>query len=89
MSGGVEFFQKGIFPVNIRYLDKENILYTIKTNPGSIKVDDAILLMDEFEKELERSYLDIKVICKYDEELANKICYDLYIPLLKPSLFHI
>ena len=79
---GRVFFQDGYFPVNIRTIDINNVLFNIKTNPGSYSKDDIIKLMDEFELSLDNSYDTIRVIYKYDTVIANNICYELYMPLL-------
>jgi predicted nucleotidyltransferase len=79
---GKIFFQSGIFPVNIRKYDLDDILFKIKTTPGIYNKEDILSLMDMYEKNLIESYNNIKVIYEYDKNVANKICYDLYMPIL-------
>jgi len=79
---GQTFFQKGYFPVNIRLVDISGRLMSIKTHPENYSKDDIILLMDDYEKWLERSYKDVKAKFKYDVDVANDICYKLYVPIL-------
>ena len=83
---GTVFFQDGYFPVNITSVDTSGLLFNIKTNPGKYTKDDVIKLMDEYETRLENSYNTIKIIYKYDDDIANNLCYDLYMPILKNHL---
>lgn len=76
------FFQDGRFPVNIRNESGGDLLFDIKINPGNYNKDRAILLMDEFERKLDASYANIKVVYSYNDEIANQICFDLYYPIL-------
>jgi len=79
---GEVFFQTGIFPVNIREYDKNDVLFKIKNNPQNYKIDKVNELLVEYENRLNVSYNSIKVIYYYDSNTANKICYDLYMPIL-------
>jgi predicted nucleotidyltransferase len=82
---GSEFFQTGNFPVNVRRLNLGcgDLLYEIKTHPEHYPKAKIIDLMDLFEKRLEVSYKEIKIEYKYNLELANRLCYELYMPILK------
>jgi predicted nucleotidyltransferase len=80
---GAHFFQTGIFPVNIRELDKDNLLYSIKTTPENFTINDAIKYMNIYEKFLHESYRNIKVIYSYNNKIANSFCFKLYYPSLK------
>ncbi len=79
---GKVMFQTGTFPVNIRSYDPNDLLYSIKTKPELYTKDNAIKLMDEYQKMLTKSYDEIKYNYKYDIDIANKICYDLYVPVI-------
>ena len=79
---GEQFFQTGVFPVNIKNLREWDLLFDIKCNPKNYKKEQIIQLMDEYEEKLNKSYQNIKIVFKYDEKIANKICYDLYFPIL-------
>lgn len=79
------FFQDGVFPVNVRSLPEGDLLYSIKTNPGKYSKEDASKLMDEYERLMKESYDSIKVVYEYNEDIANKLCYDLYMPILDPN----
>ena len=79
---GKEFFQSGVFPVNIRTFDRDNLLFNIKINPGQFNLEFAVKIMDSFEAEMVASFDNKKVDFRYNEDLANKICYDLYMPIL-------
>lgn len=80
---GKIFFQTGVFPVNITEYDKTDVLIGIKTNPDSCDKEKSVVLMDEYEKQLDESYNSIKIVYNYDVDIVNKICYDLYMPILK------
>lgn len=77
---GRVFFQDGYFPVNVRSMD--GLLFDIKTNPQKYSKDDVIKLMNDYEKSLEASYNTIKIEYKYNDDVANRLCYDLYMPVL-------
>jgi len=79
---GKIFFQEGYFPVNIRQFDASETLFSIKTEPEKYSKEDVITLMDDYEKMLEQSYATIKIKHHYDVDIANQICYDLYVPIL-------
>ena len=79
---GEVFFQTGIFPVYIRDYDKGDVLFDIKNNPEYYNIEEVEELMKVYENRLKDSYNSIKVIYKYDNDTANKICYDLYMPIL-------
>ena len=80
---GKVFFQEGYFPVNITSIDTEKLLLNIKLHPEEYTKDNVVEFMDRYERSLEESYNSIKVVYKYDNNIANQICYDLYMPLLK------
>jgi len=80
---GKVFFQTGIFPVNIIPHDATGLLFSIKTNPDMCDKSKAVALMDEYENQLNESYNSIKVVYKYDVDIVDKICYDLYMPILE------
>ena len=80
---GEVFFQDGYFPVNVRTIKDGDFLFDIKTNPQKYTKEDTVKLMDEYEKRLDASYNKIQVIHSYDEEVANRICYTLYMLILQ------
>jgi predicted nucleotidyltransferase len=79
---GKIFFQEGYFPVNITKVDIDGLLFRIKAHPGNYTKNNIIYLMDEYEKNLDESYNSIKVEYKYNTDVANSICYDLYMSIL-------
>lgn len=81
-AAGSIFFQTGEFPVDINKTEYGDLLFRIKNHPDCYSVEDAKLLMSEYEKILDESYKNIKVVYRYDEDLANKICLNLYLPIL-------
>jgi hypothetical protein len=81
MAGGV-FFQTGVFPVDIRPHDKFDIIWIVKNHPENFSKERAIEMMSQAEKCLDDCYADIKVVHKYDENLANELCFDMYYPIL-------
>lgn len=80
---GKSFFQTGNFPVNIRTVPEGDFLYSIKSNPESCDLNKSIELMSQYETDLKRAYDSIKVVYSYNESVANKLCYELYMPILK------
>lgn len=80
---GSGFFQDGKFPVNIRSHILGDVLFDIKTHPEKYSKDEIIKLMDKYEENLQLSYNTIQVEYKYNLELANRLCYELYMPILK------
>lgn len=82
---GKVFFQTGIFPVNIRPHDSEDILFNIKTNPEKCSKEKAIELMDSYETMLVDSYNNIKILHVYNTNVVDLICYQLYMPILNSA----
>ena len=81
LAGSV-FFKEGYFPVNIREVDKYNVLFSIKTHPEICNKEEAIKMMEEYETKLNEAYNDIQFIYHYDCKIANELCYRLYMPIL-------
>ena len=79
---GKIFFQEGYFPVNISKFDEHKLMFDIKTNPGNYNKEKIIELMDLYENDLNASYDNIKIIYKYNNSIADKLCYELYMPIL-------
>ena len=79
---GSIFFQKGYFPVNIKDLPQYGEISNVKFNPGDYNRESAIELMDRYEKMLLGSYDSIKVKHTFNPAVANKLCMDLYMPIL-------
>ena len=79
---GKVFFDDGIFPVNIAAVDSSGLLRDIKVHPENYSKDDVVKFMDDYEKMLEKAYESTSVKRKYDVDIANQLCYDLYMPLL-------
>lgn len=78
------FFQEGHFPVNIAKHNPEFTaqLMEVKLHPETLTKDQAEKLMIEAENQLDKSYENRKFNYKFNEELANKICKELYLPIL-------
>ena len=73
------FFQTGEFPVNIRPFDTNGLIYSVKTEPEKYTKDKMITLMNEYEAALDTSYNNIKVVRTYSNDIANEICFKLYV----------
>ena len=80
---GSVFFQEGYFPVNVNTIDTRGLLFDIKTHPEKYSKDVIISLMSEYEKIIDESYSTIKVKYKYDVDIANYLCYQMYMPILE------
>jgi predicted nucleotidyltransferase len=80
---GKVFFSEGHFPVNITSVDSSGLLRDVKCYPEKFTKDDVVKLMDEYEKMLEKAYESTTVKRKYNVDIANQLCYDLYMPLLR------
>lgn len=82
---GILFFRDNIYPVNIVESDKEygEFIKDVKVNPQNHKVENLINLIEKFESDLKR-YFDLRSInYTFNDELANNICYDLYMMILR------
>lgn len=79
---GVIFFHDGYFPVNVRSFQEGILLFDIKSNPQNYNKEKATKLMDEYEKRLDVAFNQTKIVKTYSDEVANQICYDLYMPIL-------
>ncbi len=79
------YFQHGIFPVKIKEYDQEfhHFLFELKTRPENFNKEELNQRAAECEKMLVWSYENRKVDTKFDVNLANNICLDLYLPILK------
>ncbi len=79
------FFNENIFPVNIVEYDKEfgALIKDIKVNPQNHKPEEIEKELIKLESILDESFVNRKVNYKYDVDFANKLCYDLYMPILQ------
>lgn len=84
IRAGVLFFKTDKYPVNIIEADKEygQLIYSIKTNPSSHKPEDIEARLIDMEKELDTAYEKRATHYKFDDKVANEICYNLYLPIL-------
>ena len=81
---GILFFKYNIYPVNIVEQDKDygKFILDVKTNPQNHKVDNLIRLIENQEQELKETFDTRYLNHKFDIDVANEICYSLYIPIL-------
>jgi hypothetical protein len=86
---GKIYFQKGYFPVNVA---KENNAYRdflldIKVNPSNYDVATLNEIAAKSEASLVKAFEHREVNTKFDEELANNLCLDLYFSVMKRLIF--
>lgn len=81
---GKIFFQEGYFPVNVRGFDQPfaEYLLDIKINPQSYTLEQMEKVMLKSEENLDKSFNERKQTYKFNEQIANDICCELYKPLL-------
>ena len=79
------FFNENYFPINIVEKDKVYgfLVKDIKINPQNHKPENLEKQLIELEKELDESYKNRKITYRYNNEVANQICYDLYFDILE------
>lgn len=77
---GVQFFNCGDFPVNLKDydLDFRNYLYEIKTNPENWKVEDLNEDAVTWERDLVKAFESRSVDLSYNEHLANEYLLEFY-----------
>ena len=81
---GRKYFEKGYFPVNIFKEDKDfaaNLLH-IKTNPSKYNADFVKEVYAFQEELLINSFENRNFDTKFDEELANHLCLQVYGPMV-------
>jgi len=82
---GQMFFEQNRFPVNIKEEkdpDIWNALMNIKTKPELFTKDELTLKYAEAELALEQAYENRVVERKFDEDKANELLFDVYMPHL-------
>lgn len=79
------FFTNDYFPVNIVEADKEygDLIKDIKFNPQNYKPETLEKQLIQLEKDLDLAFENRKANYKYNDEVANMICYELYMPILR------
>jgi hypothetical protein len=81
---GVALFQTGTFPVNIMKYDKmfgEQLL-DIKVNPWNYTKEGLNASADRAEEELKGAYESRKFFYTFDEDFANEVLRQMYLPYL-------
>jgi hypothetical protein len=81
---GTAFFKTGEYPVNIRKRDPEfaKFLFSVKTEPEKFSRDELESMVPGMMSELEKSFRERTEDLKFDEELANRLCLEVYLPYL-------
>ena len=81
---GIEFFSRGIYPVNIKEYNSEfhKYLMAIKTNPQDFKVEDLNKVADEYEITMKLAYNRSTVSFKFSDTVANDISAIIYNPAI-------
>ena len=82
---GIMFFEQNIYPVNIFKQDHQYGLYIrdIKVNPQNHKKEILLNWIEKMEIQLVRAFEDRKENYIFNNELADNIILDLYLPLLE------
>lgn len=83
---GQTFFRKGHFPVDVSEspIIKEYLL-EIKTHPENFNVDVLKLTIDNAEEQLIKAFESRKITYEFSEDVANRIIYDIYMPILSKN----
>ena len=81
---GTVFFRTGEYPVNIRKHDPEfgDFIFRIKTEPQLFTREGLEDIIPEHMERLANSFRNRAEDLKFDEELANRLCLESYLPYL-------
>ena len=79
---GTIFFTKGYFPVDIRPFDLHYELMDIKLNPEKHSVTEILEKTEEREQAMKLAFDSRSYNYKFNEEVANSLCQNLYLPQL-------
>lgn len=81
---GSKFFETGHYPVNISKHDPQfrNFLFSIKTEPEKYNKDYLNILTQKAIDKLKFSFDKRKEDFHFDDEFANKLCLEFYLPFL-------
>lgn len=82
---GIIFFNENRYAINIVTEDKQygSLIRDVKINPQKYKYEELILIIEELEADLKDAYNNKSVNYRFDEKIANQLCYDIYMPILK------
>ncbi len=82
---GITFFEKGHFPVNIKEEEKLTweFLMAIKMRPENQSKENLNDIAGVYEKHLVSAYEARKETRVFDREFADKLCLDIYGPLIQ------
>jgi len=85
LRSGILFFRCNDYPVNIVEKDKDYgyLIRDIKLNPQNYKVNELIKLIEELDKHLENVFDNREINYTFDNDVANDIIYQCYMPVLK------
>lgn len=77
---GEQFFKSGVFPVRVRDFNAEfhKFLMDVKTSPERFHKDELNNWASGFEESLNKAFDNRAATYKFEEEVANGICYQLY-----------
>jgi predicted nucleotidyltransferase len=78
-------YNLGVFPVNVRRYDEgfASYLMKVKTQPETCKREDLNLCADMWEERMTEAFNNTKYHYTFDVNLANRLCYEAYMPLLQ------
>jgi predicted nucleotidyltransferase len=84
---GIIFFRDGYYPVNIVECDKDYgaMIKDVKNNPQNYKAENLINLIEKLEGEMKKCFDLRSINYKFNEDIANEICCELYLPFLKET----
>jgi predicted nucleotidyltransferase len=82
---GCWLFEKGTFPVNVRENDPElcEYLLDVKTHPERYTKAEMNDETNWWEEKMKRTFDSRNFNYEFDNDLANQMVYDMYMPLLK------
>jgi hypothetical protein len=85
LRSGILFFRYDDYPVNIVEKDKDygQLCKDIKLNPQNYNPIEIENLIDNLDKQLEISFQKREVNYTFDNQVANDIIYQCYMPILK------
>jgi predicted nucleotidyltransferase len=85
IRAGILFFRTSNYPINIVKEDKEYgpTIFSIKTEPQFHKPELINEKLIKLEEQLNEAYQNRLSNFIFDDTIANRICYDLYMPILK------
>lgn len=82
---GITFFKTNKYPLNIKENDSKfhELIFSIKTNPKKYSKNDLLDLSEKYIEELNKSFENRINNYNFDRDVANEICFKIYMPILR------